>query len=737
MKDTRADDDRAAVSVEDGTALKPGEGELRASEQRYRELSAQLVRQVEARTSEVRAAQDALRDSEALYRTIFDSVIDAIFILDLEGNILAVNEHACRQYGYTREQFLHLHITAIDTPEDAVHAPARLAAVDRDGEVAFEAHHRDAQGRPLMVEARASKILYNGRPAMLSVVRDVTEHRRAQRMAEYLAYYDPLTGLPNRLLGLDRLAQQVAQAQRHQRHLAVLYLDLDHFKHINDCGGHPLGDQLLRDLGQRLSRHLRAKDTLCRLGGDEFMLVLTEVDGDQGLADLVSLCERLLALYAEPFDLDGHQVYVSLSMGVALYPWDGTDSETLMRNADTALYAAKRAGRQTFRFFEARMNDELTRFIQTRDALRLALERQEFVLHYQPRIELHSGRMVGVEALVRWQRPGVGLVMPGDFIDVAEESGLIIPLGTWVLREACRQAVAWRQAGWPDLVMAVNLSTVQFRRGGIEAEVLAALEASGLPAAALELELTESLLLECAAEVLATVAAWKTMGIQLAIDDFGTGYSSLAYLKRFQVDKLKIDRSFINGMAEHDQDRAIVQAIIDMASALDLGTIAEGVEDALQASQLQFMGCDEAQGYLYARPMAVEEFMPPFVDPPPLEKEPLAPERSALILGQARDRLLADLANPPDLIALARECGTNRTTLQQIFQAELGMSVFGYLREQRLQRARTLLVEGEHSIEVIARIVGYDHGHNFTRAFKQRFGIVPSHLSDADKKLHH
>ena len=726
MKDTRADGDRAAVSVEDGTARKPGEGEPCASEQCYRELSAQMVRQVEASTAEIRAAHAALRDSEERFRAIFDSVIDAIFILDLDGYILAVNEHACRQYGYSRDQFLHLHITAIDTPEDAVHAPARLAAVDRDGQVAFEAHHRDAQGRPLMVEVRASKILFNGRPAMLSVVRDVTERRRAQRMVEYLAYYDPLTGLPNRLLGLDRLAQQVAQAQRHQRHLAVLYLDLDHFKHINDCCGHPLGDQLLRDLGQRLSRHLRAEDTLCRLGGDEFMLVLADVDGDQGLADLVSLCERLLALHADPFDLDGHQVYVSLSMGVALYPGDGGDGETLMRHADTALYAAKRAGRQTFRFFEPRMNEELTRFIQTRDALRAALERQEFVLHYQPRIELHSGRMVVVEALVRWQRPGVGLVMPGDFIDVAEESGLIVPLGRWVLAEACRQAVAWRQAGWPDLVMAVNLSTVQFRRGGIGAEVLAALEASSLPPAGLELELTESILLEGAEDVLATVSTWKAAGIQLAIDDFGTGYSSLAYLKRFQVDKLKIDRSFISGMAEHDQDRAIVQAIIDMASALDLGTIAEGVEDALQARQLHYMGCDEAQGCLYTRPMAVEEFMPPFVDPPPLDKEPLAPERFALILGQARDRLLADLANSPDLIALARECGTNRTTLQQIFQAELGMSVFGYLREQRLQRARTLLVEGEHGIEVIARIVGYDHGHNFTRAFKQRFGIVPS-----------
>ena len=853
-----------AGMVEEVTALKQAERELRASEQRYRDLSADLERQVAARTAEIRAADTALRESEARYRTIFDSVIDAIFILDLAGNILAVNEHACQRYGYSREDFQRLHISAIDIPEDAVHVPARIAAVDRDGQVAFEARHRDARGQPLAVEARASRILYDGRPAMLGVVRDVTERKRAeqalarshaaleqaqalthlgswrldfthhrlewsqetyrihgmesgipvdlqthlpfvhpddfatfqaawqamlngapydithriivqgavkwvharaeiqyddagrpqsavgtlqdvttrtlaelaltektaalrraeqqlralldtlpvgvaaldletlrilyaneclcrmlgreraavlalsppdffpaehqaanralfakalrgetawepqlpmqrrdgtvflaevrnllaeldgrrcmlsvlmditerqqaQERAEYLAYHDALTGLPNRVLGVERLANQVALAQRHQRQLAVLYLDLDQFKHVNDRWGHYWGDRLLQDLGRRLARQVRAEDSLCRLAADEFMLVLPEVGQDQRLADLASLCDRLLARMAEPFDLDGHPVQVNLSLGVALYPRDGTDGETLMRNADTALNAAKRAGRQTFRFFEPRMNDELARFIQTRDALGAALERREFVLHYQPRVALDTGRVVGVEALVRWQRPEVGLVMPGDFIDVAEESGLIVPLGTWVLREACRQAEAWRQAGWPDLVVAVNLSTVQFRRGGIGAEVLAALEASGLPPAALELELTESILLEYAAEVLATVATWKAAGIQLAIDDFGTGYSSLAYLKRFQVDKLKIDRSFIAGMAEHDQDRAIVQAILDMAGGLKLRTIAEGVEDATQARQLRLMGCDEAQGYLYSPPLAAAD----------------------------------------------------------------------------------------------------------------------------------
>lgn len=583
------------------------EGEItgrRRLEAELRSLTMNLERKVEDRTAAIQAAQVALRESEARYRTIVDNAVDAIFVLDMAGNFLAVNDRACQRYGYTQEEFLKRHITAIDTPADAIHAPSRLAAVDREGQVAFEAHHQDAEGRPIEVEVRANKILFNGAPAMLSVVRDVTERKQAEAKISYLAYYDALTGLPNRVMGLECLAKQVAHAQRRQRQLAVLCLDLDQFKHINDTHGHFLGDTLLRDVGRRLSLHLRRADNLCRLAADEFMLVIPEVVKGHSLADLASLCDRLLALFTEPFDLEGHQVVIGLSIGVALYPQDGSDGETLMRHADTALYEAKHAGRQTWRFFEPRMNDDLQRFIQTRDALRGALERQEFVLYYQPQIELESGRLVGIEALVRWRRPGVGLVMPGAFIDVAEESGLIVPLGGWVLREACRQAAAWRQAGWSDLVVAVNLSAVQFRRGQIGDEVLAALAESGLDPPGLELELTESLLLQGEDGVLDTVARWKAHGLQLALDDFGTGYSCLTYLKRFQVDKVKIDRSFIANMAANDQDRVIVQTIIDMAQGLKLRTIAEGVDDALLASQLRFMGCDEAQGYLYAQPLA-------------------------------------------------------------------------------------------------------------------------------------
>ena len=564
-----------------------------------RQLHLALVNDITQRKQEAQQ----LRESEERYRMLFNHTADAILILDLAGQVIDVNDQACRQYGYTRDAFLTLHVTDIDTPEDAVNAASRLALLDSQGQASFEALHRNAQGDTLPVEVRATRVLLDGQPAMFSLCRDISAQKMAQARIEYLAFHDELTGLPNRVMGQYRLLQALAVAQRHQTRLAVLYLDLDRFKYVNDTHGHATGDRLLKGLAQRLSEHLRAEDCLCRLSADEFMLVLPELGTGQPVTPVAQACERLLANLAAPFDLQGRQIHASLSIGVAIYPQDGTDGETLMRNADTALYEAKRAGRATYRFFEARMNDELTHYIQTRDALREALERQEFVLHYQPQLELRTGRVVGVEALVRWQRPGVGLVPPGAFIDVAEESGLIVPLGRWVLAAACRQAQVWRTTGWPRLAMAVNLSAVQFRERDLGPEVLAALTASGLDPAGLELELTESLLLQGEERVLATLLEWKAQGIQLSIDDFGTGYSSLAYLKRFQVDKLKIDRSFLVNLLSSGEDRAIVLAMIQIARSLNLRTLAEGVEEAAQAEQLRVMGCDEGQGYHYARPL--------------------------------------------------------------------------------------------------------------------------------------
>ena len=552
-------------------------------------------------------AEQRLRESEERYRTLFNNTVDAILVLDLEGRVIDVNDQACRQYGYRREDFLQRRIADIDTPEDAPQASGRIALLDQEGQASFEALHRTAQGEVIPVEVRATKILLDGRPALFGLCRDISVQKAAQERIEYLAFHDDLTDLPNRVLGQYRLGQALTLASRHQGALAVLYLDLDRFKFINDTHGHAAGDLLLKALAQRLGQRLRAEDCLCRLSADEFMLVLSELSADHPVTAIAQACERLLASLAEPFEIQGRQINASLSIGVAVYPQDGSDGETLMRHADTALFEAKRAGRQTYRFFEARMNDELTRFIQTRDDLRLALDRprdrQEFVLHYQPQLDLGTGRVVGVEALLRWHRPGTGLLMPGAFIDVAEESGLIVPIGRWVLGEACRQAAAWRGAGWPDLLMAVNLSAVQFRDRQLGTDVLAALAESGLDPGGLDLELTESLLLQGEESVMGTLQDWKAQGIQLSLDDFGTGYSSLAYLKRFKVDKLKIDRSFVVNLLESSEDRAIALAVIQIARSLNIRTLAEGVEEAGQAEQLRALGCDEVQGYLYARPM--------------------------------------------------------------------------------------------------------------------------------------
>ena len=568
-----------------------------------RKLHLALVKDI---TERKREAQQ-LRESEQRYRMLFNNTADAILILDLAGKVIDVNDQACRQYGYARDELLKLHVTDIDTPEDAVNAAGRIALLDSQGQASFEAQHRTAQGDILTVEVRATRVLLGGQPAMLALCRDISAQKKAQERVEYLAFHDELTGLLNRVMGQYRLLQSIDVAQRHQTSLSVLYLDLDRFKYVNDTHGHAAGDLLLKGLAQRLIRQLRAEDAVCRLSADEFMLVLPELATGQTVTSLAEVCERLLTNLSRPFDIQGRQIQASLSIGVAIYPRDGIDGETLMRNADTALYEAKRSGRQTYRFFEARMNDELTRFIQTRDALRGALDREEFVLHYQPQLDLCTGRVVGAEALLRWRRPGVGLVPPGAFIDVAEESGLIVPIGRWVLEEACRQAAAWRASGWPDLVVAVNLSAVQFRDRQLGSEVLAILAESGLDPAGLDLELTESLLLQGEDSVLATLLDWKAQGIQLSIDDFGTGYSSLAYLKRFKVDKLKIDRAFVVNLLTDGEDRAIVQAMIQIARSLNLKTIAEGIEEAAQAERLQVMGCDEVQGYLYARPLPAAE----------------------------------------------------------------------------------------------------------------------------------
>ncbi len=439
----------------------------------------------------------------------------------------------------------------------------------------------------------------------IETLRTRARHAAAELQLAYLAQHDVLTGLPNRLLLRDRFDQVVAQADRDQFKVAVLFLDLDNFKQVNDTLGHNYGDQLLVSVVERLRSCLRDTDTISRQGGDEFVILLPHLHDLVGIGSIV---QHIIDVFAEPFELEHYAINTTFSIGVSVYPDDGRTFDALLRNADTALYQAKDSGRDTYRFFSEKMNVDAQEQLHLQGQLRKAVKNQEFLLHYQPQIDIGSGRIIGAEALVRWQHPELGLIPPGKFIPLAERSGLIIQIGEWVLNEACRQACIWRETGHP-LVMAVNLSALQFKRGNLLETVDIALRQSGLSADLLELELTESILLQDVDAAIRVLRSLKERGVKLSIDDFGTGYSSLSYLKRLAVNKLKIDQSFVRDLVEDPDSAAIVRAIIQLGHTLQLTVIAEGVENAAQLAFLRNYDCDEAQGYFYSRPVPAAEFI--------------------------------------------------------------------------------------------------------------------------------
>ncbi len=458
----------------------------------------------------------------------------------------------------------------------------------------------------LLVCSCAVWILANDlRQTMQRLQQEIMRVKTSEANFTHLAQHDALTNLPNRLLVSDRVEQAIGQARRYQRRAALLFLDLDNFKTINDSLGHDAGDQLLKDVAARLQDAVREMDTVSRQGGDEFLIVLTNV---ADLDDISTVAKHVLHAMSQPFSLKGMQIVTSVSIGAALYPEDGDDFSALLKHADLAMYQAKAAGRNAFRFFDARMNADIIERLSIESGLREALSQQQFVLHYQPIVDIHSGRLLAAEALIRWQHPQHGMVGPDKFIPVAENSGLIVEIGEWVLNEACRQMMVWRAAGLPAFVVSVNLSSVQFRRGNLEALVAGALQRYGLPAGCLELELTESLLLQDSDVFFDMLYRLKALGVKLSIDDFGTGYSNLSYLQRFHVDKLKIDQSFVRKLQDSAQDRAIVTAIIQMAKSLQLLTTAEGIEDEGTRQLLAQLGCDQGQGYWFARPLVAAEF---------------------------------------------------------------------------------------------------------------------------------
>ncbi|NMG15332.1 EAL domain-containing protein [Aromatoleum bremense] len=555
--------------------------------------------------TELRATEAALRNSEERFAIAMMAAPFAIAITRVEdGRFIEVNDKYEIHFGWKREDLIGKTSVEVNLWPDPESRQRWLETLrQHDSVLDFETVGCDRSGAVRQVSLSSKYIDIDGEKHVLTFVHDITDRKEAQARVEYLAHHDALTGLPNRVLFRDRFALATAWAERAQAKVALLFVDLDHFKTINDTLGHPAGDGLLQGVALRLRECLRETDTVSRLGGDEFLIALTDIRDPQAIN---SATAKIFDALAQPFELEGHELTNTMSIGIAIWPDDGKDFDTLLKNADTAMYQAKRAGRNTWRFYTEQMNVDAVEQLQIRTALHRALENDEFLLHYQPQINLASGHVVGVEALLRWHCDKRELVAPGRFIPAAEDSGLIVPIGDWVLREACMQAARWTRQGLPELSVAVNLSAVQFRRGDLERSVVRALSLSGLDPARLELELTESLLLVDSESVIETLRRLKSLGVRLSIDDFGTGYSSLAYLKRFAVDKLKIDQSFVRDIATDPDDAAIVRAIVSMARTLKLQVIAEGVESEDIDRFLCIFNCDEAQGYHYARPMPAD-----------------------------------------------------------------------------------------------------------------------------------
>jgi diguanylate cyclase (GGDEF)-like protein len=434
---------------------------------------------------------------------------------------------------------------------------------------------------------------------------EIHKQKAAAQRIEYLAYNDQLTSLPNRTMFSAALNQALHEAQRHTRRFALLFVDLDRFKHINDTLGHATGDVLLKDVALRLGEALRAGDMVARLGGDEFVVLIKDLQNEKH-AEIVA--EKILAAIATPLLFSGHELRVTCSIGVSIYPGDGEDAQTLMKNADIAMYQAKEKGRNHFAFYSAERNVNTVERLALESSLRRALDRDELLLHYQPKMNFRDGSTAGMEALLRWQHPDMGMVSPAQFIPLAEETGLIVPIGMWVLRTACRQMVQWQEQGIAQLVISVNLSPRQFSDTNLLEDIAATLAETGLDGRCLELEITESAIMQDVERGRKLLMALKAMGIRIAVDDFGTGYSSLSTLKQFPIDTLKIDRSFIRDLATDAEDRGLTEAIIAMGKALKLHLVAEGVETQEQLDFLRARGCDELQGYHYSRPLPGAQF---------------------------------------------------------------------------------------------------------------------------------
>jgi diguanylate cyclase (GGDEF)-like protein/PAS domain S-box-containing protein len=562
--------------------------------------------------TERKRAEKALRESEEKYSSFFQHSNDAIFLHDLDGTILDVNEKVLDQFQYTKSEILLMKVGDLHTDDALPVSKRAFERVVEKGFLNFEIDFRKKNGEIFPAEVSSSLFKIGGREVIQGIVRDVTDRKRAVEQIAFMAYHDPLTNLPNRHLLKDRLQQTLAASKQYNRMLAVLFLDLDNFKRINDTLGHDEGDKLLKSVADRIQGYIRNSDsiarleagqgetTVARLGGDEFTIVLTEI---KHINDAAKVAQRILDLFHEPFEIESHELFITTSIGISVCPDDGDTVDTLLKHADTATYHAKNQGRNNYQFYRESMNITTVERLDLENKLRRALDKKEFVLHYQPQLDTKTQKITAVEALIRWRHPDKGMMLPMTFIPAAEETGLIIPIGEWILHTACNQNKAWQKAGLPPIRVTVNISSVQFSQKNFVQMVAGVLKESGLEPKYLELELTETILMQTTDTAITTLKALKSLGIRLSIDDFGTGYCSLNYLKRFPIDTLKIDQSFIRDLNINQEDKAIIHAIIALGHSLNLHVIAEGVETEQQLQYLSEKESDAVQGFLFSRPL--------------------------------------------------------------------------------------------------------------------------------------
>jgi len=592
--------------------------EVRLLHRESREHGARLERNVRERTAELQR-----------FRGAMDATADAIFLVDAHHmSMIDVSDGACRMLGFSREALLRIDPVALGLAERAqLERYVDPASAPREHDIVeTELLRSDGQGAvPVEISWQLQQL--DGMRMLIAVARDISERLHAAQRLKHMSNYDSLTGLPNRTLFFQTLRDAIELAQDKRWRIAVLFITLDRFKIINDSLGPALGDELLRQFSTRLVRRVRLRDSVGRLGGDEFALILTMTREQQG-EEAVTVANEVREVLRTPFDLHGKQALLTASIGIAMYPDDATDPGTLVKYADVAMVRAKEAGRDGYRFFTSGMNVQVLARLDLELALRGALDGQQFELHYQPKLDLNTGRVSGVEALLRWRRPGFGLVYPAEFVPVMEDTGMVVRVGAWIIDEACRQIAAWNAQGVRDVRVAVNVSSRQFVEGDLEGDIRSALARHEVDPGLLELELTESALMSNAEHTIQVLRSLKDLGIRIAIDDFGTGYSSLAYLKRFPIDKLKIDIAFVRDITTNPDDAAIALAIISMAHSLHMQVIAEGVESRAQMALLRRHRCDEIQGFHFSRALPADELGQLVLDNRAQPSRPAADDRN-------------------------------------------------------------------------------------------------------------